>query len=264
MSPDPLVLVADPDRAARSSVARALVEAGYRVAEVGDGPHALRQAFAEAPSAVVVSLSVPLLSGLELVKVLRAASDMAIVVIGDSASSHLAVRALEAGADDYVSLPIHLPELLARVRAVLRRTDGRQPAGELQAPACPPATVRTGPLTIDPDGHVVLKRGAEVPMTRTEHLLLQALSRRLGQVAPHRYLLTEVWGAEYLDDTHYLRGYIASLRAKLEDDPARPQLLLTEWGVGYRLAALPPESQEGLPEGSRVAPMHDPLTRAAC
>lgn len=88
-------------------------------------------------------------------------------------------------------------------------------------------------------------------MTRIEYLLLAALARRLGQVAQHRYLLTEVWGAEYLDDTHYLRGYIASLRSKLEDDPAKPRLLLTEWGVGYRLAALPAEVAE--PDLARAA-----------
>ena len=83
--------------------------------------------------------------------------------------------------------------------------------------------------------------GEPVQLTRTERELLEAMARRLGELCPHRYLLTSVWGDEYLDDTHYLRGYIASLRTKLEDDPAQPRLLLTEWGTGYRLASLPPE-----------------------
>lgn len=241
---DRLVLVAEPDRAARSAMVRALSEAGYQVAEAGDGPYALRQAFSETPGVVVLNLNIPLLSGVELVKVLRAASDMGIVVVSDSHSSQLAVRVLEAGADDYVSTRIELSELVARIRATLRRVD-RRPVAGYAAPS-DLRVVRTGTLTINPEAHTVLKRGEEVPMTRIEYQLISALGRRLGQVAPHRYLLTEVWGAEYLDDTHYLRGYIASLRSKLEDDPAHPRLLLTEWGVGYRLAALPVEGATGL------------------
>lgn len=240
MSSDRTILVAESDREVRTSTARALIDAGFRVLEAGDGPYALRQAFAQRPVAAVITLNLPLLNGLELVKVLRAASDMVLVVLAEGASKELAVRVLESGADDYLERPLHLPELVARLRSCLRRADARQ--------AVPPPAemgdrelVRTGPLTIDPEGHVVLKRGIEVPMTRIEYLLLGALCKRAGQIARHRYLLTEVWGAEYLDDTHYLRGYIASLRNKLEDDPAHPRLVLTEWGVGYRLATLPQE-----------------------
>ncbi len=236
--PERIVVIANADREARTQAARALSEAGFGILEVGDGQYALRQAFTQQPDAVVLDLNLPLMSGLELVKVLRAASDMTIIVISDAASRDLAVRVLDLGADDFLTRPVHYPELVARIKACLRRSE-RQAAPVQIGPER--SLIRTGPLVIDVEGHVVLKRGEEVQMTRTEYLLLGALGRRAGQVAPHRYLLTDVWGAEYLDDTHYLRGYIASLRNKLEDDPTRPRLLITEWGVGYRLAVIPPE-----------------------
>ncbi len=251
MSGEHLVLVADPDRESRTAIARALSDAGFRVMEAGDGPYALRQAFSDPPSAVVLSLNIPLLSGIELTKVLRAASDMAILVLAENPSSQLAVRMLEAGADDFLAAPVQIAELVARVRSNVRRLERLLTPVQRSNDSSEIDLVRTGPLAIDPNGHVVLKRGEEVQMTRIEYLLLAALARRLGQVAQHRYLLTEVWGAEYLDDTHYLRGYVASLRSKLEDDPAKPRLLLTEWGVGYRLAALPAEVVE--PDLARAA-----------
>jgi len=244
MLPERVVVIADPDRDSRTLIARGLTNSGFGVLEVGDGQHALRQAFTQQPAAIVLDINLPLMSGIELVKVLRAASDMSIIVVSDTSSRELAVRVLDLGADDYLPRPLHLPELVARLKASLRRVEREAtPAPQLIAARSAPDPFRTGPLLIDVDGHVVLKRGDEVPMTRTEYLLLGALCRRAGQVAPHRYLLTDVWGAEYLDDTHYLRGYIASLRNKLEDDPTRPRLLLTEWGVGYRLAVLPPEEK---------------------
>ncbi len=240
MTSEHLILVADQNREMRVALGRALSEAGYRTAEAGDGPYALRQAFADPPAAVVLNLSIPLLSGIELVKVLRAASDMAIIVVAENHSSALAVRVLEAGADDFVAASVNVPELVARIRATIRRAQ-RVVSPAPRYDSAEADLVHTGPVTIDLAGHLVFKRGEEVPMTRIEYLLLAALGQRLGQVAPHRLLLTDVWGAEYLDDTHYLRGYIASLRNKLEDDPSKPRLLLTEWGVGYRLANLPPE-----------------------
>lgn len=241
MTSDDLVLVADPDRDSRNTISRALTEAGFRVMEAADGPQALRQAFSDPPAATVLSLSIPMLSGIELTKVLRAASDMAILVLTDNYSSQLAVRLLDAGADDFLDASVPLTELVARVRSNVRRLGA---ATLYRSDTSESDLVRTGALVIDPDSHVVLRRGEEVPMTRIEYLLLAALARRLGQVVQHRDLLMEVWGTEYLEDTHYLRGYVASLRGKLEDDPAKPRLLMTEWGVGYRLAALPVEAQD--------------------
>jgi two-component system KDP operon response regulator KdpE len=232
-----LIAVAEPDPTLRTEITRALTAAEFSVVESGDGMHALRQVFSSQPSAIVMELDLPLLGGLELVRVLRAASDVAILVMTDAPTPHLAGRVLDTGADHVIARPVHPVDLVARVRASLRRA-------QQSAVAHQPATqvIRTGSLTIDREAQVVTRRGVTVPMTRTEHLLLDAMARRVGQLCPHRYLLTAVWGGEYVDDTHYLRGYIASLRQKLEDDASSPRLLLTEWGTGYRLAALPPET----------------------
>lgn len=219
-------------------MARALGQAEFTVLEAGDGVHALRQVFESHPGVIVMELNLPRLGGLELVRALRAASDIGIIVVAGG-SAPTAARVLDSGADDYLPKPVQLVELVARVRATARRIeadhadDGEQPASRV---------VRTGPLTIDREAQIVTRDGVPVPMTRTEHLLLDNLAQRVGQVCTHRFLLSNVWGGEYIDDTHYLRGYVASLRAKLEDDPAHPQLLLTEWGTGYRLASVAPAS----------------------
>ncbi|MDA1004376.1 MAG: response regulator transcription factor [Chloroflexi bacterium] len=234
-----LVAVADPDPVTRSEMTRALAQAEFTVLEAGDGVHALRQVFTSHPGVIVMELNLPRLGGLELVRALRAASDIGIIVVSDG-HAPTAARVLDAGADDYIARPVGLAELVARVRATARRiehddaADGEQPADQV---------VRTGALTIDREAQVVTRHGVQVGMTRTEHLLLGSLAQRIGQVCTHRFLLSNVWGGEYIDDTHYLRGYVASLRAKLEDDPAHPRLLLTEWGTGYRLAAIAPAAQ---------------------
>ncbi len=242
-----VIVVAEPDPARRTDIARALVAAEFSVIEAGDGMHALREVFSSRPAAIVMELNLPLLGGLELIRVLRAASDLAIHVVIDGATPALAARVLDTGADDAIARPAPAVELVARVRAAQRRIQrvaGREQAGG--------DLVRTGSLVIDREAQTVKRHGVTVAMTRTEHLLLDAMARRLGQVCPHRYLLTAVWGGEYVDDTHYLRGYIASLRAKLEDEPSQPRLLLTEWGMGYRLAAVPVEDaavDDGAPTG---------------
>jgi DNA-binding response OmpR family regulator len=240
-----LITVADPDPVSRTEIARALTAAEFSVVESGDGMHALRQVFTAQPAAIVMELNLPLLGGLELVRVLRAASDVAILVMTEGTTPALAGRVLDTGADHVMGRPVQPIELVARVRASLRRV--REAAAE-ERPGR--QVVRTGALVIDRDAQVVTRHGVTVPMTRTEHLLLDAMARRVGQLSPHRYLLSAVWGGEYVDDTHYLRGYIASLRQKLEDDPSSPRLLLTEWGTGYRLAGLPPERDAEVDEGA--------------
>jgi two-component system KDP operon response regulator KdpE len=242
-----VVVVADADLRARADMAHALSDADYKVVESPDGVHALRQVFAEQAEAIVMDFNMPLLSGLELIRVLRTASDLAIVVVSANPTPAMAARVLDAGADDYVAKPLFMPELLARLRSTMRRLATNE-IEDIQDQE----VVRTGPLTINRDRHVVTLRGEPVVLTRTEQQLLDAMARRVGHMCPHRYLLAAVWGEEYVDDTHYLRSYIASLRAKLEDDPARPRLLLTEWGTGYRLAAMSPDA-EGEPAKRIVA-----------
>jgi two-component system KDP operon response regulator KdpE len=241
-----LVLIADPDPAARSEMSRAFAGEEFNAMEAGDGVHALRQVFTSQPRVIVMELNMPRMGGLELIRALRAASDIGIIVVADSDNPQTIARVLDTGADDFLPKPVHLTELVARVRATMRRlvlervVDGGRPLAHV---------VRTGSLMIDREAQVVTRYGVAVPMTRTEHLLLDNLAGRIGQVCTHRFLLSNVWGGEYIDDTHYLRGYVASLRAKLEDEPTKPRLLLTEWGTGYRLAALAPEIADDLDRG---------------
>jgi two-component system KDP operon response regulator KdpE len=180
-----------------------------------------------------MDLRVPLGDGLELVRVLRAAANIPILVIAAHHSTELAVRALDTGADDCVDTQADRGEIVARLRAAIRRYARHVRSTEN------PTVVRTGTLVIDRGSQFVTKRGAAVQLTRTEYRLLDTLALRPGQIAPHRYLLSTVWGDASADDTHYLRVYIGYLRNKIEDEPARPRYLLNEWGTGYRLAMLP-------------------------
>jgi two-component system KDP operon response regulator KdpE len=241
----PLIAVAEPDPGTRTEIVRALVAADFEVIEAGDGVHALRQVFSSRPAAIVTEFDLPMLGGLEFLRVMRAASDLGIVVVTANTTPGMAVRALDAGADDYLRKPLFLPEMIARLRATMRRRERPEVAAVPAADA--DDLVYTGPLTFDRSAQRAMLRGRAILLTRTERRLLDLMVRRLGQVCPHRYLLAAVWGEEYSDDTHYLRSYIASLRAKIEDDSAKPRLLLTEWGTGYRLAALPREDGGALP-----------------
>jgi two-component system KDP operon response regulator KdpE len=184
------------------------------------------------------------MDSLEIIRVLRAATDIPLVVTGDGASG-MAVRALDMGADDYLQKPLDCVEAVARLRATIRRYHRQTELIQDNK------VVRTGGLVIDRETQQVTKHGTAVPLTRTEYRLLDALAQRASQVAPHRYLLSTVWGEEYVDDTHYLRVYIGYLRVKLEDDPAHPQYLVNEWGTGYRLAVLPIQAEAA---NARLAP----------
>jgi two-component system, OmpR family, KDP operon response regulator KdpE len=219
----------------RAAIADALRASGLQVQEVSTGSEAIRRVFELRPDAVVISITTDEqdLEGLQLVRVLRAASDLPIVALTSARDPTLSVQILELGADDVVGEGAPVDELLARVNAAIRRHArfGYRLPGN--------AIVRTGDLVIDRGAQLVTKRGALMHLTRTEYQLLDALALRVGQVAPHRFLLAMVWGDAFVDDTHYLRIYIGYLRAKLEDDPSNPEYLINEWGLGYRLALLP-------------------------
>ena len=191
---------------------------------------ALVHAQMQLPDLVLLDLGLPDLDGLELTRRIRGWSAVPIVVVSARGQERDKVQALDAGADDYLTKPFGTEELLARMRVALRhaaRVAGG--AGE--------TLLETGELRVDLAARLVYRRGEEVRLTRTEYRLLAALVKHAGKVLTHRQLLVEVWGPGAANETHYLRVYMAQLRHKLEDDPARPRHLLTETGVGYRLRA---------------------------
>jgi two-component system KDP operon response regulator KdpE len=220
------VLVVDDEPQVLRGLTAALEAAGYEVGGAGTAAGALEAAALRPPDAVVLDLRLPDGSGVDVCRRLREWSQVPVVVVSAIDEEEEKIAALDAGADDYVTKPYAVGELLARLRAALRR--GAAPTGE------PPA-VRFGDVQVDLARREVTRAGAPVHLTPHEYGLLAELSRHPGRVLTHRALLSAVWGPEYGAETHYLRVYMANLRRKLEEDPARPRHLVTETGVGYRL-----------------------------
>ncbi|MET8151709.1 response regulator [Actinoplanes sp. NPDC049668] len=196
----------------------------YDVHTAADGAGALKAAALHNPELVVLDLGLPDLDGVEVIRGLRQWTTIPIIVLSGRADSHDKVDALDAGADDYVTKPFSVDELLARIRAVTRRA---QPADET------PPVVNVGAHTVDLANHTITGGGA-VRLTPTEWQLLEHLLRNPGKLITQSALLREVWGPQYSTETNYLRQYMARLRRKLEANPAHPQHLLTEPGMGYR------------------------------
>jgi two-component system KDP operon response regulator KdpE len=219
------VLVVDDDPALVRALTINLKARGYEVHAAGTGAGALQLAAAHPPDAVVLDLGLPDLDGSEVIAGLRGWTDVPILVLSAREQSREKVVALDAGADDYVVKPFGMDELLARLRAAIRRGSS--------APAQP--TVTTDAFVIDLSaGRVTSADGSDIRLTPTEWHLLEVLARNPGRVVEHDRLLTEVWGPAYRDQTNYLRVYMATLRRKLEPDAAKPRHLLTESGRGYR------------------------------
>jgi two-component system KDP operon response regulator KdpE len=209
------------------------LEPEFTVSAAADGFSSLRLVFAERPQAVIVDTPQLGMDVLGFIRILHAAADVPILVL-DSATGHVtAARALEAGADDYMRQPFDYAELVARLRSAVRR-QARQ--DELREGS---RVVRTGNLVINRETQEVCRDGEPIRLTRMEYRLLDTLAQSLGRPVPHQLLLSTVWGPEYVGDSHYLRVYMGYLRRKLEDEPRQPRYLLSEWGIGYRLAALP-------------------------
>lgn len=199
----------------------------YRTVAATDGAQALETAAIKSPDLILLDLRLPgELDGFEVCRRVREFSSVPIIMLTARAQEVDKLRGFELGADDYITKPFSAKELLARVQAVLRRT---------QTPAGAPARLEIGALAIDPASRRVSVEGRAVHLTPTEYRLLLALARHRGRVIPHPDLLTEVWGPEYRDEVEYLRTYMRYLRQKLEADPANPRLLLTAPGVGYLL-----------------------------
>jgi two-component system KDP operon response regulator KdpE len=227
--PSKRILVAEDEVALRDFITRNLRARGFEVVEAGNGLEAMAQWEREQPHLLILDIMMPHMDGLEVCRRVREHSAVPIIVLTALDAESDKVAALDLGADDYLTKPFGVEELLARVRAVLRRA---------QWDSVPPASgiKRYGQLEIDLPGHVVRLRGEEVRLTPTEFALLEQLVTNADKLLTHRILLQKVWGPDYGGEAEYLRVYINRLRQKLESDPARPQLLLTEPGVGYRFA----------------------------
>jgi two-component system KDP operon response regulator KdpE len=226
--PGPLVLVVEDEPQMRRFLRAALSAHGYRVAEATTGQEAALIATTHNPELVLLDLGLPDGDGIDLTRRLREWSQVPIVVISARGREEDKVEALDAGADDYLTKPFGMRELLARMR-VAERHARRAASGQ------PAAVLEIGALRIDLPRREVSLDGRVVHLTPTEHKMLVLLAQNAGKVLTHRQILREVWGASYATQTHYVRVHMAELRKKLEPDPARPALLLTEQGVGYRL-----------------------------
>lgn len=221
---DERVLIVDDEAQIRRALRTALTGHGYRVDVAEDGESGLAALASQVPDVLVLDLVMPGLDGFEVLRQTRTWSNLPIIVLSARGEERDKVQALDLGADDYLTKPFGMEELLARVRAVLRRT-----------PTASVTQIAFGDVTVDLARHVVTKRGAEVHLTPTEFDLLRVLGKDLGRVLTHRQLLERVWGAYASENSRQLRVYINYLRRKLEDDPSRPRWLVTEPGVGYRL-----------------------------
>jgi two-component system KDP operon response regulator KdpE len=225
----PRVLIIEDERPIRRFLRAALAAEGYRFDEAESAAEGLRLAAAAPPDVVILDLGLPDADGLEVIRRLREWLAAPILVVSARGQERDKVTALDLGADDYLTKPFGVAELLARLRVALRH------AAQAAAPA---ETVCTaGDIAIDLAARRVTFRGQEVHLTPLEYRLLTTLVRHAGKVLTHRFLLREVWGPDAAPETHTLRVFMANLRHKLEADPARPRVLLTEQGVGYRLAA---------------------------
>jgi two-component system, OmpR family, KDP operon response regulator KdpE len=222
-----LVLVVEDEPQMRRFIVISLEANGYRTAEAASGQEAVNQAAARNPDVVLLDLGLPDVDGLEVTRRLREWSKTSIIVISARGREQDKVDALDAGADDYLTKPFGVPELLARIRVALRHRDRTDGQGE--------PVFLTGDLKVDLGLRQVLVGGKEVHLTPTEYNLLRVLVLNSGKVITQRQLLKEVWGPAYGSQSHYLRVYMAALRQKLETNPAQPKYLITEPGVGYRL-----------------------------
>ena len=224
------VLVVDDEPQIRRALRTGLQARGYDVVEAAAGEEALVQLAAKEPDIVILDLGLPDFDGSEVIRRLRGWSHVPVIVLSVRDRQDDKIGALDAGADDYVTKPFDMDELLARMRATLRRT---QPADAGSA------VLRFGDLEIDLARKLVSRNGERVRLTPTEHALLEVMVANPGKLLTHRWLLQKVWGSGYGEETHYLHVYVRQLRQKLGDDTSIPRLIITEPGVGYRWAGEP-------------------------
>jgi two-component system KDP operon response regulator KdpE len=227
---EPLIAVIEDEAPIRRFLRASLTAEGYRILEaetVRDGMRVITQ---DHPDLVLLDLGLPDGDGAQIISEVRAWSSLPIIILSARGEERSKIAALDVGADDYLTKPFSVGELLARIRVALRH------AARLNAPDEAEQTVcEFGPVRVDLAARRVFRHGQEVKLTKLEFDLLALLAKNVGKVLTHRFLLKEVWGPQAVHENHYVRVFMANLRKKLEDDPRRPQFLLTEQGVGYRL-----------------------------
>ncbi|MBI2882550.1 MAG: response regulator [Candidatus Methylomirabilis oxyfera] len=226
----PVVVLIEDERPIRRFLRASLTGQGYRLVEAATGEEGLTEAAMRQPDIVILDLGLPDIDGLEVIRRLREWTAVPIIVLSARGQERDKIAALDAGADDYVSKPFGVGELLARMRVVLRHA-ARSSTETAESTFC------VGDLHVDLAVRRVAVEGREVHLTPIEYRLLTTLIRYAGKVVTQQQLLKEVWGPQCTEQAHYLRVYVAQLRRKIEADPARPRYLLTEPGVGYRLAS---------------------------
>ncbi|MDD5033733.1 MAG: response regulator [Methylococcaceae bacterium] len=224
--PDPIVVVIEDDPPIRRFLRTGLGTHGFEVFEAGTGRQGIIEAGIRKPDLIILDLGLPDMDGVEVVKAVREWSDRPIIILSARSAEQTKIEALDAGANDYLTKPFGLGELLARIRVALRHSLRNSEQSEV---------FTTGNIRVDLLNRLVYTDDQEVHLTPIQYRLLSMLVKNAGKVVTHRQILKEVWGPAHTENSHYLRIYMSQLRQKLEADPAQPKYLLTESGVGYRL-----------------------------
>jgi two-component system KDP operon response regulator KdpE len=219
------ILIIDDEIQIRRLLKITLEAAGFHVSMASSGQEGLQQAAMARPEAIILDLGLPDLDGIEVLKKLREWATIPIIILSVRSSEQTIIGALDAGADDYLTKPFRTGELLARVRTALRH----------HLPPEQEAVFSSGHLSVDLMSRVVKKNNEVIKLTPTEYSLLALFVRNAGKVLTHRFILQQIWGPTFEEESQYSRIYVAQLRKKLEDDPAKPRLFQTESGIGYRL-----------------------------
>ena len=225
-NPKPVVVVIEDDPPIRRFLRTGLATQGLEVHEADCGRRGLIEAAGRKPDLIILDLGLPDMDGVEVVKLIREWSAMPIIILSARSAEQSKIEALDAGADDYLTKPFGLGELLARIRVALRRATGNPETEQV---------FTAGNIQVDLTSRRVRLDGEEIHLTPIQYRLLTVLIKHAGKVLTHQQILKEVWGPGHAESSHYLRIYMSQLRQKLEEDPAKPRYLLTESGVGYRL-----------------------------
>ncbi|MDF2586355.1 MAG: two component transcriptional regulator, winged helix family [Anaerocolumna sp.] len=228
---EPLILVVDDERSIRNFLQLSIEMQGYKCIDASDGASALMLAMSRCPDILILDLGLPDMDGIEVIKKLRVVSQIPIIIISARGHDREKIEALDAGADDYLTKPFSVPELLARIRVILRHKSQENIAINPETDM----TYKIKDLVIDTDRHRVWLNNQEIRLTPNEYKVLVVLAKNQGKVLTHKYIVENIYGGMLSNDTQSLRVCMGNLRRKLGEDPSQPQYIITEIGVGYRL-----------------------------